>query len=106
MFAACNKEGNVDRNSRMSTITRVGSEFTSRWPPAARVLMVLMILSLVPVAERRSSKIGSSIDCEGMIGNIGVKKYETAAYPTLLDQGFERLFFTPLSCQELMFFTA
>jgi hypothetical protein len=78
---AWSRDGNVDRNSRISTITcdttsvakdglnaqyhtLEGSLFNSRLPPAIRELIVLMMASPVPVPIRRSSIIGKSMDCD------------------------------------------
>lgn len=78
IFEACNRDGSVERNSRMSTMTygvintwgtdihgesrtRDCSVESSIRPPATRELIVLMIASPTSDAARLLSWIGSSI---------------------------------------------
>ena len=81
---ACNKDGKVDLNSRISTTTcrgndqssvnvmenwslaRVGSEFKSFRPPAILELIVLM--TSLPAPSLRSSRMGINIVCK-MVSN-------------------------------------
>lgn len=61
ILAACSNEGNVDRNSRMSTITCGGVVEIWADPPAMRVEIVLMMLEVEDGADRGSSRVRSIV---------------------------------------------
>lgn len=78
-----------------------GSVVTSFLPPASRVLIIRMFASLF--SERRSSRIGMSIDWEDQFQHQEWRRV-TATYPSFLDQPLESILLAPHICQILRFF--